>query len=198
MICSFETCERAQYAKGYCNGHWQQLRHRGGDTARLTPFRKVKRGALCEVPRCDRPVEGQGMCQTHVKHFRKTGEIKEIQVQQSRESWEPTCWITWCDREPTSKGYCSRHNRVTHQYNLTVEQVQTLFDHPECDVCGSSDPGKKDFHIDHDHSCCDRPGSCGKCVRGLLCGSCNRAMGNAKDDPHVLRRMADYLERGSL
>ena len=34
-------------------------------------------------------------------------------------------------------------------------------------------------------------------VRGLLCFACNTAIGQAKDDPALLRRMADYVERGS-
>ena len=32
--------------------------------------------------------------------------------------------------------------------------------------------------IDHDHGCCKRYGSCGKCLRGILCRSCNVLIGN--------------------
>lgn len=50
--------------------------------------------------------------------------------------------------------------------------------------------------IDHDHACCpagDR--SCGECIRGLLCRTCNVALGNMRDDPTLLRRAAEYLEQ---
>lgn len=35
-------------------------------------------------------------------------------------------------------------------------------------------------------------------VRGILCNGCNRALGYARDDPTVLRAMADYIERHRL
>lgn len=50
-------------------------------------------------------------------------------------------------------------------------------------------------HVDHDHSCCSGKIACGKCVRGLLCSRCNIVLGQARDNPDTLRRLADYLER---
>ena len=50
-------------------------------------------------------------------------------------------------------------------------------------------------HVDHDHSCCSKDRSCGKCVRGVLCGNCNRAAGMLKDSAPRCRGLALYLEK---
>jgi hypothetical protein len=41
-------------------------------------------------------------------------------------------------------------------------------------------------HVDHDHV----TGT----VRGVLCFTCNAALGQLQDDPEIIRRAADYLE----
>jgi hypothetical protein len=48
-------------------------------------------------------------------------------------------------------------------------------------------------NVDHDHACCDKPRSCGKCVRGLLCHGCNTALGLLKDDPKKIKSLLDYI-----
>lgn len=72
----------------------------------------------------------------------------------------------------------------------------------KCYICGMEETqsnwngdGYQSLCIDHDHACCDRYGSCGKCVRGLLCSGCNSGLGAFKDDPARLRAAADYIER---
>jgi hypothetical protein len=56
-----------------------------------------------------------------------------------------------------------------------------------------------DVHVDHDHSCC--PGtksetrSCRYCRRGLTHQMCNQIWGLAREDPDMLRVMAEQGER---
>src|ERR1051326_4115111 len=46
--------------------------------------------------------------------------------------------------------------------------------------------------VDHDHEICGHRQAmkpyCDKCVRGILCGSCNTAIGKLRDNPDLMRR----------
>lgn len=85
-----------------------------------------------------------------------------------------------------------RASTIQRKYGLTAEQWDALFvaqgsacANPSCRVV---DPGSRSgWHTDHCHST-------GK-VRGILCHGCNVAVGHAKDQPTVLRGLADYLEQ---
>ena len=44
-----------------------------------------------------------------------------------------------------------------------------------CAICGRSPSCQvRRFSVDHNHACCPGQKSCGKCIRGILCGWCNR------------------------
>jgi hypothetical protein len=62
-----------------------------------------------------------------------------------------------------------------------------------CKICGESEKYNKRLSVDHDHSCCSGPTSCGKCIRGLLCSTCNKVLGQVNDDKVLLQKMIDYL-----
>lgn len=78
---------------------------------------------------------------------------------------------------------------------LTVQEYEdmTVLQGGGCAICGAA-PSEKNLHIDHNHNCCDGRSSCGKCIRGLLCGPCNQGLGQFRDDPARLRAAANYLE----
>lgn len=76
-------------------------------------------------------------------------------------------------------------------HHLTMEdyvEMYNLYD-GMCHACQSR-PIKD---IDHDHSCCGRL-SCGNCVRGLLCGGCNTALGHMRDNRESLLKLISFLD----
>lgn len=81
------------------------------------------------------------------------------------------------------------------KHGITLERYDELLQAQGggCAVCGGLNRGRY-LEIDHDHACCPGLQSCGQCIRGLLCGPCNKALGQLKDDAGLLRRAADYLE----
>ena len=84
---------------------------------------------------------------------------------------------------------------VQRTYSLTPEQYARLMrvQGNRCAICRRATGATKRLAVDHDHTCCPGPTSCGRCVRGLLCGPCNDEMAHARDDPEHFRRAIRYL-----
>ena len=89
--------------------------------------------------------------------------------------------------------------RTCQRHGITLEIFKNLLKQPgnKCPVCLCNMPWESAKHItiDHDHSCCDGPYSCGKCVRGLLCQMCNKGIGQLGENPATLQRALNYLTR---
>lgn len=69
----------------------------------------------------------------------------------------------------------------------TDEMIKRIENHSGfCDICSAPGDGRwKELSIDHCH------GSGG--FRGMLCSSCNRALGLFKDNPELLEKAMSYL-----
>lgn len=85
-----------------------------------------------------------------------------------------------------------RH-KLTKAIYLRMVQEQD----DSCAICKDGDDNQH-YDVDHDHACCPGVNSCGKCIRGLLCPTCNKAMGLLRDDPNLLRSGINYIERYDL
>lgn len=91
----------------------------------------------------------------------------------------------------------ARASRIKYLYGITADEYAAKLREQGgvCDICGKTpEQNGGNLAVDHDHSCCPGGRSCGKCVRGLLCDMCNRAIGLMQDDAERMRRAAAYIE----
>ena len=85
------------------------------------------------------------------------------------------------------------------QHNLTIEKYEEILQkqNNSCEICKTNiSKFEKNLYVDHDHNCCSGQNSCGSCIRGLLCASCNFMIGLSKDSPEVLKYAIIYLNKG--
>ena len=97
-----------------------------------------------------------------------------------------------------------------YNHRMTMEQYLALR-LAQADRCGAcKEPLRfgepRAVTVDHDPRCCQydglgarrtkgQPISCGKCVRALLCGPCNRAVGFLERYPQRLHMWIEYVRR---
>ena len=89
-----------------------------------------------------------------------------------------------------------RRRDLPRTYGITYEGYEQMLaaQGGVCAICGKDEPNEhgrtgKKFRLAVDH--CHDTGV----VRGLLCQTCNRALGLLRDDPALLRKAMEYLLR---
>jgi len=86
----------------------------------------------------------------------------------------------------------NRNGHLRRTFGLTLESYAELLEAQGggCAICGRQAREGSSLHVDHDHASGE--------VRGLLCFSCNAAIGKMADDPDRLHRSADYVDSGGF
>lgn len=167
-ICIVDFCDLPRKARGYCNRHYLQVVFYGQEaTGRLRYDTTV------------RDKNGRKRCASCEKWRPENDFHKSNKCKDGRAS---TC----------TKCYRTKYNAI-QRHGITVEFFNAMLERQggQC-ICGSSGP----FVIDHDHSCCNSKTGCAKCVRGVICQPCNKTLAFSRDNSALLRRLADYLDRG--
>lgn len=199
-VCAGPDCSRPAGVSGLCRSHYKQS-HLGKPLAPLLVAAKnLGRPDFCTFPGCNRPHKARGLCKAHRDHVAKGQELRPVQ------DYKPgaLCSQPDCEKPAIARGLCAGDNWFFHQtlrrYGLTAERYAEIsaIQGGVCEICGGVNANGNRLSIDHDHACCPKGGSCGMCVRGLLCNKCNLFLGNADDDADRLRRAADYLERNNV
>lgn len=171
QLCSFEGCSKPYYGRGYCNGHWQQLR----DGRPLRRLRTNRSNGDCATRDC----LGRKQCMSCRAWLQEELFHKH---RSTLDGFQTSCTACMADRTRFST------------YKLTPRRWAEMLirQHNSCAICRQQ--FKDQICVDHDHSCCPGKTSCGKCVRSLLCRSCNHGLGNFTDSIDRLLSAVQYLE----
>lgn len=120
-------------------------------------------------------------------------------------SWCKDCSKEW-SRTQVQTGESLKHsrNRRVKRFNIDEAQYEkmALEQDNRCAICGTDSPGYRPsgngnltLGIDHDHTCCPGVGSCGKCIRALLCAKCNNGLGCFGDNIETMEKAIEYIKK---
>jgi hypothetical protein len=133
--------------------------------ANIKSQHKQKSNRSCKYDGCPNPHYAKDLCRNHYTRLNRYGSLDLIKKRDKE-------WYNKYLSYTTSK-----KNHLKHYYKLTVEQYDAMAK-DGCHICGKEALEYKRLHVDHDHKCCGpNQASCGACVRGILCDSCNMAVG---------------------
>lgn len=159
--CALDNCEKLVKGRGYCSAHYERLMRKGNVQADI-PIR---------VLYADDPKPGYLWCR--LCKLEKSDEEMQNAVRLRANGWR-TGECKSCKKGRNNTPEARRKNHLKTAYQLSPEEYEKLLSSQDgvCAICKKS-PKSRRLAVDHDHSCCPGKSTCGECVRGLLCISCN-------------------------
>jgi len=127
-----------------------------------------------------------------LEHYYRSRKDKTLPSSYSYECKE--CTVSRVKARDRSHPAIKRDQHLRRRYGITIQEYTEILEAQGncCATCGAKEPGGrwKSFAVDHDHKT-------GK-VRGMLCKSCNIALGEVDDNLQTLHAMVEYLKRNRL
>lgn len=130
-------------------------------------------------------------CKECTKLYTHRQDVRERRLKYHREydkiNWEKKKEYRKQHTHEASERSKKHHFKVSYGLELEDYDRMLLDQNGKCAICGTSSPSGKynRFYIDH----CHRTGK----VRGLLCNTCNFALGAFKDSVENLQNAIKYL-----
>lgn len=184
--CKWDGCDKDWIGQGYCSNHYQHARRRG-------MIEKIERPHTITNADIDAMVADCSTCGDSVPillHSTGHPTCRQRSRDASRKRWR--------EKQDDLRAYHREYGRA-YKYRMKRESLDKILnvDDLSCEICEKPLDMRK-ARIDHDHACCDgRRQTCGECFRGILCNSCNSALGLFADDVERMARAVTYvLTRG--
>lgn len=220
--CTVEGCERLSAAKGLCDIHYARMRKRGIDAITSDHYEKWGHSTQHPLQRSwqwIRRRKSQRVAKEWDDFWNFVRDVGEkpsprhsLWRKDESKPYGPDNFY-WRERK-TDLVLSDKESRATYmrtyrvmeprkfkdvalkkQYGISVDRYEAMLasQNGKCAICGNGEKMRirgvgTALAVDHCHST-------GK-IRGLLCVSCNRALGLFKDDPAILRKAIAYLRRG--
>jgi len=190
--CTFPECPGTLYCKGLCRGHYAQQER--GEALHPT---KAMAPTVCRMDDCPEPVftKSRALCRIHYWRWQH-GTLEPTLPRPCRNCGEDFRPVSQRNAQNCSRDCAIESARLRQKYGITGLEVLAMLDAQDhkCAICSTSIiRGRRGagleqhgLHIDHCHDT-------GK-VRGLLCGYCNRALGQFRDSLEILEAAVKYLE----
>lgn len=181
--CSTPGCSEKATSKGFCTKHYESKSRTRLTTPCLTEGCKK----YSKNPYCAKHLQQQAKY-----GFSWEGEYPTDRIREWRSERRQTCSVLGCEEKASSDEgvLCRLHRADFGRKGCSTEFYLDLMSRTSCEACGDTSR----LVVDHDHGCPHpKDNMCEKCIRGRLCSSCNTAIGYARDNPSILRSLAEYL-----
>lgn len=216
--CSVDGCSRPSDSRGWCKTHYLRWWSKS-DLGKATIRAYSNARAACAFVGCANTSNAAGLCSGHWRQQRKGQPLRPLLKKnnpQARdeagrklcgtcEAWLPTEVFTRSvsrsDGLSARCGRCERSQALKRKFGITLNQYEELLyaQGGGCAVCEKTEQeNHRRLAVDHDHSCCAGMITCGECIRGLLCSSCNLHFGAIGDSLAHIEAMATYLRTAQV
>lgn len=170
----------------------------------------------CKFSACTRQVKKEKLCDRHLEQMKSGVGLSPISLGQRKiatiirnefgqkqcqycERWLDLNCFTKQNHAPDKLAYKCKLCRNLERHNISYDRFIKIISYQDwsCAVCKTKlNENINELCIDHDHSCCTKADSCGKCIRGILCRKCNMAEGLLKSDISIIENLLIYVKNG--